>query len=237
MTDVTFPGPARAKPAPRRAIHAVRPRRGRPSRRGLGHAAGRRAVPRRGRAGVLGDNGRVSSPRTAASAALFERARAVTPGGVNSPVRAFNAVGGTPRFIRSARGRLADRRRRQRVRRPDLLVGPDAARPRPPRGAGRGRRRGGPRHVVRHPDRAGGRARRGDRRPRARREGPLRLLGHRGHDVGDPAGPRLHRPRRRGEVRRLLPRPRRLPAGLGRLGARDVRACPAPPASRSRARR
>lgn len=41
---------------------------------------------------------------TAASAALFERARAVTPGGVNSPVRAFNAVGGTPRFIRSATG-------------------------------------------------------------------------------------------------------------------------------------
>ena len=37
-------------------------------------------------------------------AALFERARAVTPGGVNSPVRAFNAVGGTPRFIRSAAG-------------------------------------------------------------------------------------------------------------------------------------
>ncbi|WP_395657082.1 glutamate-1-semialdehyde 2,1-aminomutase [Nocardioides sp.] len=42
--------------------------------------------------------------RTAASRALFERARAVTPGGVNSPVRAFNAVGGTPRFIRSAQG-------------------------------------------------------------------------------------------------------------------------------------
>ncbi|SEC32031.1 glutamate-1-semialdehyde 2,1-aminomutase [Nocardioides exalbidus] len=42
--------------------------------------------------------------RTAASEALFERARAVTPGGVNSPVRAFNAVGGTPRFITSASG-------------------------------------------------------------------------------------------------------------------------------------
>ncbi len=41
---------------------------------------------------------------TAASGSLFERARAVTPGGVNSPVRAFNAVGGTPRFIRSASG-------------------------------------------------------------------------------------------------------------------------------------
>jgi glutamate-1-semialdehyde 2,1-aminomutase len=40
----------------------------------------------------------------AASRDLFERARAVTPGGVNSPVRAFAAVGGTPRFIRSARG-------------------------------------------------------------------------------------------------------------------------------------
>ncbi|WP_231248742.1 glutamate-1-semialdehyde 2,1-aminomutase [Nocardioides furvisabuli] len=41
---------------------------------------------------------------TAASEALFERARAVTPGGVNSPVRAFTAVGGTPRFITSASG-------------------------------------------------------------------------------------------------------------------------------------
>ncbi|WP_139982782.1 glutamate-1-semialdehyde 2,1-aminomutase [Nocardioides litoris] len=38
------------------------------------------------------------------SRALFDRARAVIPGGVSSPVRAFNAVGGTPRFIRSAQG-------------------------------------------------------------------------------------------------------------------------------------
>ncbi len=30
---------------------------------------------------------------------LFQRAAAVTPGGVNSPVRAFRAVGGTPRFM------------------------------------------------------------------------------------------------------------------------------------------
>jgi glutamate-1-semialdehyde 2,1-aminomutase len=41
---------------------------------------------------------------TTRSADLFERARRVTPGGVNSPVRAFNAVGGTPRFIASAKG-------------------------------------------------------------------------------------------------------------------------------------
>ncbi|MFZ9639159.1 MAG: glutamate-1-semialdehyde 2,1-aminomutase [Hylemonella sp.] len=36
--------------------------------------------------------------------ALFERARLVIPGGVNSPVRAFRAVGGTPRFIQRALG-------------------------------------------------------------------------------------------------------------------------------------
>ena len=35
---------------------------------------------------------------------LFERARQVIPGGVNSPVRAFNAVGGTPPFIARAQG-------------------------------------------------------------------------------------------------------------------------------------
>jgi glutamate-1-semialdehyde 2,1-aminomutase len=38
------------------------------------------------------------------SRALFERAAAVTPGGVNSPVRAFSAVGGTPRFMTSGSG-------------------------------------------------------------------------------------------------------------------------------------
>ncbi len=35
---------------------------------------------------------------------LFERARSVIPGGVNSPVRAFKAVGGTPLFIKAASG-------------------------------------------------------------------------------------------------------------------------------------
>lgn len=35
---------------------------------------------------------------------LFQRAQRVIPGGVNSPVRAFRAVGGTPRFIASAQG-------------------------------------------------------------------------------------------------------------------------------------
>ena len=35
---------------------------------------------------------------------LYERAQRVTPGGVNSPVRAFGAVGGAPRFITRAEG-------------------------------------------------------------------------------------------------------------------------------------
>ncbi len=50
-----------------------------------------------------------SAPATAVgpvtrSAELFARAEAVVPGGVNSPVRAFRSVGGTPRFMASAQG-------------------------------------------------------------------------------------------------------------------------------------
>ncbi|MDJ0355566.1 glutamate-1-semialdehyde 2,1-aminomutase [Paenarthrobacter sp. PH39-S1] len=38
------------------------------------------------------------------SASLFDRAKSLMPGGVNSPVRAFGSVGGTPRFMVSAKG-------------------------------------------------------------------------------------------------------------------------------------
>ncbi|RJQ40813.1 MAG: glutamate-1-semialdehyde-2,1-aminomutase [Dehalococcoidia bacterium] len=44
------------------------------------------------------------APGPVAGRALLERARRVIPGGVNSPVRAFKGVGGTPRFIRGAEG-------------------------------------------------------------------------------------------------------------------------------------
>src|SRR5690606_39871190 len=48
---------------------------------------------------------RVSAPKSPQhSIELYERARKVTPGGVNSPVRAFGAVGGTPRFMAEGRG-------------------------------------------------------------------------------------------------------------------------------------
>ncbi|MDP5100493.1 MAG: aspartate aminotransferase family protein, partial [Nonlabens sp.] len=38
------------------------------------------------------------------SSALFQEAKQVIPGGVNSPVRAFNAVGGDPVFVERAKG-------------------------------------------------------------------------------------------------------------------------------------
>jgi glutamate-1-semialdehyde 2,1-aminomutase len=44
------------------------------------------------------------TPNTDLNQTLFERAKRVIPGGVNSPVRAFKAVGGTPRFVKRAQG-------------------------------------------------------------------------------------------------------------------------------------
>lgn len=46
----------------------------------------------------------IPHPEVAGSAALSERAARVIPGGVNSPVRAYGSVGGTPRFLVSGRG-------------------------------------------------------------------------------------------------------------------------------------
>ncbi len=44
------------------------------------------------------------TPSTDLNLSLFDRARRSIPGGVNSPVRAFKAVGGTPRFVQRAQG-------------------------------------------------------------------------------------------------------------------------------------
>jgi glutamate-1-semialdehyde 2,1-aminomutase len=55
----------------------------------------------------LGDKAAMTvrpAPGTILSEAAFEQAKRVTPGGVNSPVRAFRSVGGTPRFIARADG-------------------------------------------------------------------------------------------------------------------------------------
>jgi len=50
---------------------------------------------------VLVDLDALHAPR---STALFAAAERVMPGGVNSPVRAFGAVGGVPRFIECGTG-------------------------------------------------------------------------------------------------------------------------------------
>ncbi len=42
--------------------------------------------------------------RSQKSSLLFKKAQKIFPGGVNSPVRAFRSVGGTPRFIQKAKG-------------------------------------------------------------------------------------------------------------------------------------
>jgi glutamate-1-semialdehyde 2,1-aminomutase len=47
---------------------------------------------------------RTTASQTSASEKLFAAAQRVLPGGVNSPVRAFRAVGGTPRFIARGEG-------------------------------------------------------------------------------------------------------------------------------------
>ena len=174
--------------------------------------------------GPLGENGAVTSlATTTQSAALFARARDVTPGGVNSPVRAFRAVGGTPRFMARGFGPyLYDVDGTEYVdlvcswgplilghAHPDVVEAVTAA-------VARGTSFG-------TPSAAGGRAGRGDRGAHPGRPGPARVVRHRGHHVGHPAGSRIHRPRPRGEVRRLLPRPRRLAARCRRLGAGDLR--------------
>jgi len=46
----------------------------------------------------------IEQTNTSRNDILFERAQQSTPGGVNSPVRAFRSVGGTPRFITRAEG-------------------------------------------------------------------------------------------------------------------------------------
>ena len=42
--------------------------------------------------------------KDAKSKQIFQKAKTLIPGGVNSPVRAFGSVGMTPRFIQSANG-------------------------------------------------------------------------------------------------------------------------------------
>ena len=72
-------------------------------------------------AGDLGTPAAPSTRSAPSNAQLFARAQAAIPGGVNSPVRAFRSVGGTPRFLVSARGAyVTDAEGREYV---DLVAG------------------------------------------------------------------------------------------------------------------
>ena len=135
-----------------------------------------------------------------ASAGAVRRARrAVTPGGVNSPVRAFRAVGGTPAVHgRAAAGPwLTDVDGREYV---DLVCswGPmilGHAHPEVRRGGARGGRRAG--FVVRHA-RPSPRSRSPRRSSPASRRSSRCAWSPRGTEAtmsADPAGPRVHRPR------------------------------------------
>ena len=90
----------------------------------------------------------------------FARAIEILPGGVDSPVRAFKSVGGSPLFIRRGSGRDHRGRRRQQVHRLRDVVG--TADPRPCAvGTGQGdRRRRTARHQLRRAEPARARARR-----------------------------------------------------------------------------
>src|SRR5271156_6407373 len=145
--------------------------------------------------------GTLEDVHTDASAKLFDDACAVIPGGVNSPVRAFKAVGGTPRFITEAHGCwLTDADGNRYV---DLVCS------------------WGP-MILGHAPRRNRTGRR-DHRPGATggadTSGQLR---HRGHHERGATGPRLYRPRQGRQVLRLLPRPRRRLARRRRLRGRDA---------------
>src|SRR3954451_22399380 len=73
-------------------------------------------VRRRTRSPASSTNPRVEPTMYERSRELFERSCKLIPGGVNSPVRAFRAVGGTPVFFREAHGsRLIDEDGREYV--------------------------------------------------------------------------------------------------------------------------
>ena len=156
---------------------------------------------------------------------LFARAQRTIPAGVNSPVRAFRSVGGTPRFFDARRGRLSVGRRRQALHRLRRLVGPGDPRSRASRRscapcsdiAPNGLSFGAPTEIEIEMAETLCRLLAVDR------DGAPRVVGHRGDDDGAAARARLHGPQQDRQVRRLLSRPRRQPAGEGGLGRADLR--------------
>ena len=157
--------------------------------------------------------GRIVSPRATGDTRRRQFARARLSRG-----------GRQPALHRARRGIAHLRRGRQRVHRLRRLLGTAAARPPssgdPPRPGMRAHYR----HQFRRAHRGRGRTGRGHLRSRAlHRDGAPGEFGHRSHHVRHRRGPRIHRPRPDRQVRGLLSRARRFPAGEGRLGRRHPR--------------
>ena len=156
---------------------------------------------------------------------LFARAQRTIPAGVNSPVRAFRSVGGTPRFFARGDGAYAVGRRRQALHRLRRLLGAGDPRPRAP--GGRARRAGnGARTGCRSARRRRSRSRWPRRCAASLPSIELVRLVSSGTEATMTAL-RLARgftgPQQDRQIRGLLPRPRRQPAGEGGLGRADLR--------------
>ena len=155
---------------------------------------------------------------------LFAEALRYIPGGVNSPVRAFRAVGGTPFFVRKAYGAQGRGCRRQRLHRLCLHVGPVDSRPRAAGGDRGGEGGGGSRHEFRNSQSArGGTGAQNLRMGAFGGQSAHDQQRHRGDDDRSPPRARFHAPRQDHQVRGLLPRPCRFAAGEGRLGGAHAR--------------
>ena len=163
-------------------------------------------------------------PNRSASAAAFDRARKVIPGGVNSPARAFGAVGGTPLFIARGEGPyLFDIDGNRYL---DFIGswGPMILGHCHPSGGGSDDPRAQERLELRRAVRTRNRTRGAGGRGRSvGGDGAVRLQRHRGDDERDPPRARVHRPRPHRQVRRVLSRPRRFAARLRRVQRADAR--------------
>ena len=176
--------------------------------------------------------------KTTRSNRLFVRAQRFIPGGVDSPVRAFKSVGGSPLFIARASGsRLTDVDGNTFI---DYVMswGPliHGHAPKGLAGAIARAARGGTSFGAPSPLEVDARRTRlpADAVDRAR---PLRQLRHRGRDERRSRGPRRHPARRHHQVPGVLPRPRRRLPGAGRFGRADLRHAGQPRRHRRRIRR
>ncbi len=156
--------------------------------------------------------------KTEKSRELQKRAEQLIPGGVNSPVRAFGAVGGDPVFIVRGQGsQIWDADGNEYI---DYLGswGPLILGHAAPGSGGSRYRRGAQWHELRriHPRRSRSR-RTGSRRLSPHAEGPLREFRDGSDHVGHPPGSRLYQAQICCEIRGLLSRPCRCAAGESRI--------------------